>query len=129
MPMCGFNEKMLNGLTAFNEGLVEHGIKFRSEKDHETTDQAIKREISDMTRFLLEVNKIENSAKRKITEGLLNYSMGIYLLIRKVGVENYKKIIKEISEYFKLMDFKFYNELEDKPNDMIELVDFLNELK
>jgi len=53
----------------------------------------------------------------------------INLLPLNIFRREYKKIIKEISEYFKLMDSKFYNELEDKPNDMIELVDFLNELK
>jgi len=43
MPLCGFNEKMLEGIKAFNEGLVEHGLKFRSEKNGETIDQAIKK--------------------------------------------------------------------------------------
>ena len=51
MPLCGFNEKMLNGLAAFNEGLVEHGLLHRSKQHDESVEQGIKREISDMTRL------------------------------------------------------------------------------
>ena len=87
MPLCGFNKKMLKGLTAFNEGLVEYGLEFRSGKNNETIDQAIKREISDMTRFLSEIHRIDDSAKRTLTEGITKYAMGFYLIMRnnKIG--------------------------------------------
>jgi len=74
MPFCGFNEKMLKGLTALSEGLVEHGLKFRCEKNGETIEQGIKREISDMTRLLAETYRIDDSAKRFLTEGIVKYA-------------------------------------------------------
>jgi len=126
MPLCGFNEKMLKGLTAFNEGLVEHGLKFRSEKNGETIDQAIKREISDMARLLSEVHRIDGSAKRILTEGIVKYAMGFYLIMRKTGIEDYKEVIEKITDYFYLMDDKYYSELEGKPDDMKELVELLD---
>lgn len=126
MPLCGFNEKMLKGLTAFNEGLVEHGLKFRSEKNDETIDQAIKREISDMTRILSEIHGIDDSAKRIITEGIVKYAMGFYLIMRSKNIENYKEVIGKISEYFHYMDDKYYSELEGRPDDMKELVELLD---
>ena len=104
MPLCGFNEKMLKALTAFSEGLVEHGLKFRSEKNGETIDQAIKREISDMTRLLAEIHRIDDSAKRILTEGIVRYAMGFYLIMRKNDIENYKEVIGKIGEYFHFMD-------------------------
>lgn len=126
MPICGFNEKMLKGLTAFNEGLVEHGLKFRSEKNGETIDQAIKREISDMTRLLSEIHSIDDSAKRIITEGIVKYAMGFYLIMRKNNIDEYREVIEKINQYFHFMDDKYYSELEGRPDDMKELVELLD---
>ncbi len=126
MPVCGFNEKMLKGLAAFNEGLVEHGLVHRSEKNGETVEQGIKREISDMTRLLCEIHRIEDVSKRTLTEGIVRYAMGFYLIMRKNNVEDYKEVIERISEYFRLMDEKYYSELEGRPDDMQELTEFLN---
>ena len=129
MPVCGFNEKMLKALIAFSEGLVEHGLKFRSEKNGETIDQAIKREISDMTRLLAEIHRIDNSAKRILTEGIIRYAMGFYLIMRKTGIEDYKEVIEKIGEYFHFMDDKYYSELEGNPDDMKILTELLDKKK
>lgn len=126
MPFCGFNEKMLKGLTAFTEGLVEHGLIYRSEKNKETIDQAIKREITDLTRMSLEMNRIDDSAKRVLTEGILKYAMGFYLLMRTKNVDEYKDVIKSIGDYFHFMDNKYYSELEGRPDDMKVLAELLN---
>jgi hypothetical protein len=126
MPICGFNEKMLEGLTAFSEGLIEHGLKFRCEKNGETIEQGIKRELSDMLRLTVEIDKIEDSAKRILTEGIVKYSMGFYLLTRKKGIDNYREDISVLMKYFKNMDSKYYGELEGRAEDMKELVSFLD---
>lgn len=129
MPFCGLNEKMLKGLIDLTEGLVEHGLLYRSKKNNETIDQAVKREISDMTRFLSETHKIDDSGKRMFTEGMIKYAMGFYLITRNNGVDNYKELVSNIGEYFHSMDNKYYSELEGKPDDMKQLVEFLNEFK
>lgn len=126
MPLCGFNEKMLKGLTQFSEGLVEHGLKYRSEKNGETIEQGIKREISDMTRLQMELNNIDDSAKRLLTEGVIKYALAFYLIMRRKGIDNYQKDIQKIMDYFKSMDTKYYSELKDNPEDMKELVKFLD---
>jgi len=129
MPICGFNDKMLKGLTAFNEGLVEHGLIHHSKKNGETLEQGIKREISDMTRLLLEVPKIEDSAKRVLTEGLVRYAMGFYFIMRRENIDDYKQVIGKINDYFKSMDSTYYGELEGKPNDMERLIEHLDKIK
>lgn len=126
MPLCGFNEKMLKGLSAFNEGLVEHGLKYRSKLNNETIDQAIKREISDMTRLLSEIHRIDDNAKRILTEGIAKYAMGFYLIMRKNNIEDYKEIVEKIGEYFYHMDDKYYSELEGNQDDMKELAESLD---
>ena len=129
MPLCGFNEKMLEGNKMFEEGLVEHGLEYRSKKNKETMDQAIKREISDMTRFLLELDRIEDRSKRMLTEGIIKYAMGFYLIIREKGTGEYKKVIEKINEYFFEMDRKYYGELEGEIKDMEILTNLLNKIE
>lgn len=125
--MCGFNEKMLKGLTALTEGLVEHGLKYRCKKNKETIDQGIKREIADMVRLILELNGIDDSAKRIMTEGIVKYAQGFYMHMRKKGIDNYQEDIGKIMKYFEFMDSKYYDKLEGQPEDMKELTKFLNE--
>ena len=88
---CGFNEKMLKGLNEFNEGLVEHGLMFNSKKNNESIEQAIRREISDMTRLLTETHRIDDSSKRLMTEGLVQYVM--YFLFFKFCVCSNQKLV------------------------------------
>jgi len=126
---CGFNEKMLKGLNEFNEGLVEHGLFFKSKKNNESIEQAIRREISDMARLLSETHRIDDSSKRLMTEGLVQYVMCFYMLMRKKNIEDYKAVVKKVSEYFKKMDDKYYSEFEGNPNDMKEIVEFLNDVE
>lgn len=131
MPFCGFNKKMLKGLTAFNEGLVEYGLIYRSEKNGETLDQAIKREISDMARFIPELHRIDDTAKKILTEGIVKYAMGFYLTMRNNNIqdnniEKYKELIGNINDYFHSMDKKYYSTLEGQPNDMKKLTEYLN---
>jgi len=129
MPLCGFNEKMLKGLTMFNEGLIEHGLIYRSSKNGETIDAALKREIADMTRFLLELHRLDDGAKRVFTRGLVKYAMGFYLLVRKHGIEDAVKINQRIIDYCFFMDDKYYSELEGKGDDMVVLTQLLNEIE
>ena len=129
MPFCGFNQKMLDGLKAFTEGLVEHGLEFRSEQNGETIEQAIKREISDMARLLFETQRIDDSAKRVLTEGLVQYALGFYLLVRAKGIESSQELIANVLDYFKSMDEKYYSELEGKPDDMRILAEHLNKIE
>lgn len=127
MPFCGFNEKMLSGLTAFCEGLVEHGLVHRSELNGETVQQAIKREISDLTRILFETHRIDDSAKREMTEGIAKFATGFYMFMRKQEISDYKEAVRRLNEYFHYMDETYYSELEGSPDDMRELAKRLND--
>lgn len=128
MALCGFNQKMLEGLISLSEGLVEHGLKYRCEKNKETIEQGIKREISDMARLIPELHRIDDTAKRILTEGIVKYAQGFYMIMRKTGIKNYKEGIGKISEYFESMDKKYYDELEGKPEDMKQLAQYLNKI-
>lgn len=130
MPLCGFNDKMLQGLNNFNEGLVEHGLVYRGKLNGESLEQGIKRELSDMSRLQPELHRIEDAPKRIITSGIVTYATGFYLIMRQKELsqnpEGYKKFISGINEYFKKMDDKYYSELDGQPNDMRYLATYLN---
>ncbi|MEK6835455.1 MAG: hypothetical protein AABX55_00325 [Nanoarchaeota archaeon] len=129
MPICGFNQKMLEGLIQFHEGLVEHGLIERSKKKNQTIDETLNHEFDDMSRFLIETEKITNPEMREVIEALTRYAKAFYSLVRKNGVNNYKQTIRALNEFYVEMDNKYYSDLEGKPKDMKQLVEYLNSVE
>ena len=78
MPLCGFNQKMLEGLVAFHEGLIEHGLVERSRIRGQSVEETLQRELSDMERFLDETNNLADPKIRELTEALTNYAKAFY---------------------------------------------------
>lgn len=129
MALCGFNKTMLEALNSFNKELINFGLVSRTKNNGETINQGIKREISDMTRLLHETHRIDDAGKRMMTEGLVTFVQGFYITTRKNGVEKSEKTIENIGKYFEAMDSKYYGEFEGKPEDMKELIEFLNKIE
>ncbi len=128
MALCGFNEKMLEGLKLFHNGLVEHGIIERSKKKNQTVGETMNKEIEDMGRFQKELSTIEDSEIRELIRTLTEYACAFYKLIQREGIENYEKLIEKINNLYFEMDDKFYSELEGKPDDMKQLAIYLNKI-
>ena len=126
MPLCGFNQKMLEGLIAFHEGLVEHGLIDRAKKKGQSVEQTLKAELSDMERFLGETCGIEDPKKRAIVEAITNYAKAFYQFIGTEGVDNYRQVAQRLNDFYKKMDDKFYTELEGKQDDMSQLAGYLD---
>lgn len=127
MPMCGFNKKMIEGLKAFHEGLVEHGLIERSKIKGCSIEAILQRELQDMDRFLSETHQIQNPEMREITEAITRYARAFYTLVNKQGIDNYRDTASFLREFYINMDAKFYSDLEGKPDDMRQLADYLNE--
>ena len=126
MPLCGFNQKMLEGLVTFHEGLVEHGVIDRAKKKGQSVEQTLEAELDDMERFLAETPRIEDPQKRAIIEAITNYAKAFYQLVGSQGIDNYPQVIQKLNEFYRNMDHKFYSELEGKADDMRQLADYLN---
>ena len=129
MPICGFNQKMLEGVKDFHEGLIGHGIIDRSKLKNKTTDEIIENEIRDMDAFLREIHNIKDEDVREIIENLTKYSRSFYLLIQKFGLEESSKIIKFLNRIYFEMDRKYYSELEGKKDAMKKLAEHLNKIQ
>ena len=56
MPLCGFDKKMLNGLTLFAQSLYEAAMR-KSKEKHITIEQAMKIEIEEMNEFLFALDE------------------------------------------------------------------------
>ncbi len=119
---------MLEGLVAFHEGLVEHGLVERSRIRGQSVDQTLQRELSDMDRFLAETNNLADPEVRELTEALTNYAKAFYKLAGREGIGDYKDTVRKLDEFYVKMDDKFYKELENQPDDMKKLVGYLNQV-
>ena len=128
MPLCGFNQKMLEGLVAFHEGLVEHGLVERSRIRGQSVGETLQRELSDMERFLGETNNLADPQVKELTEALTNYAKAFYKLVDIEGVDKYKQTVRALNDFYVKMDDKFYRDLDGKPEDMKQLVSYLNEV-
>lgn len=128
MPLCGFNQKMLGGLIAFQEGLVEHGLVERARIKGQSIDETLQRELTDIDRFLGETNNLTDPDVMKLTEAITNYTKAFYKMISRKGIGNYQQTIRALKDFYTEMDRKFYEDLEGKPNDMKQLVSHLNEV-
>ncbi|MEK6937795.1 MAG: hypothetical protein AABX04_01995 [Nanoarchaeota archaeon] len=126
MPLCGFNQKMLDGLRAFNEGLVEHGLIERSERKQQTIDDTLGAELADMKRFLRETPALSDPKVKKLVEGLTIYAQGVYEVMQGQNVSKYGEVVRTLNGLFEGMDSKYYSELEGKTDDMKQLVQYLN---
>ena len=129
MPFCGFNQDMLDGISGFHTGLVEHGIIHRSKIKKQSFDKVMDKELSDMSRFLKETHNIENAEIRELTEALAKYACAFYKFVKVKGVDNYEEIISFLNKYYFAMDDKYYSELEGQPDDMKQLALYLNKFK
>lgn len=56
MPLCGFNAKMLHGLTEFAQGLYEQALK-RSREDGIPIERAFEIEAEEMNIFLTRLDE------------------------------------------------------------------------
>ena len=126
MPLCGFNQKMLDGLRAFNEGLVEHGLIERSERKQQTIDDTLGAELADMKRFLRETPALSDPKVKKLVEGLTIYAQGVYEVMQGQNVSKYGEVVRTLNGLFDGMDSKYYSELEGKTDDIKQLVQYLN---
>ena len=126
MPFCGFNQKMLKGLAEFHEGLVEHGLIERSRKRGQTIEKTLECELSDMNRFIKELDGINDEKKKRIIEFITRHAKAFYELLTSDGIENYKEVIRMLSDFYFKMDDKYYSDLEGQKNDMKKLAEYLN---
>ncbi len=56
MPLCGFNPKMLKGLTMFAQGLYEQALK-RQREDGISIGRAFEIEVEEMNIFLTKLDE------------------------------------------------------------------------
>ncbi len=126
MPLCGFNQEMLEGLRMFHKGLVAHGLLERSKSKNQSISKTLEQELNDMDKFLKEIPRISDPHKRAAIENLTKYAQMFYTLVKQEGIDKADEIIESLNKTYESMDRKFYSELENQPDGMRRLVDYIN---
>jgi len=75
MPMCGFNQKMLEGISLFAEGLFDQAIK-RSNEDNLSLEESFSQEIFEMDIFREILDSKGESLQ--VLKGLTFIAQGMY---------------------------------------------------
>lgn len=65
MPLCGFNPKMIQGISIFAEGLFEATVA-RAEEEGKSLDEAFQIELRDIRLFLQAIEDKHQELKRKL---------------------------------------------------------------
>jgi len=70
----------------------------------------------------------EEAEIKELIEALMRYVTFFNKLVKKKGIDNYRKTIDFINKFYFEMDNKYYSELEGKPEDMKQLAEYLDEV-
>ncbi len=112
MPLCGFNRKMLEGLSLFAEGLFEQAIK-RSGEDGLSLEESLKQEISEMDIFREILDS--KGARFQVLKGITLiaqdlYRQGIASTAEEIK-ENFFDAVAEEKDFCVELDKEYYENL------------------
>ena len=132
MPMCGFDEQMLDGLDDFHQGLVE-AVQRKSKKSNITVKEAVMWELKEMGLFMKELVVLGSETNKQKLVGIANYSSAFYLGALEKSKENNIDIEEAMKEEMKStrgflfeIDKYYYDYLEGKKENPIkELVSWI----
>ena len=83
MPLCGFNQKMIEGIATFSEGLYEATIE-RGRREHPNSLAAVKTEVEEIDLFIKALQEkygmtVETSKKMaEMIYGIAVFSGGLF---------------------------------------------------
>ncbi|MDO8537490.1 MAG: hypothetical protein Q7S21_01260 [archaeon] len=132
MPLCGFDEAMLDGLGMFYKGLAKAVIRKAKEKNISIED-SIKIELNDMGDFLEKLQILGNELNKNKLIGITMYAKTFYLgalsQAKEKGIpieESMEKQIQETRNFLFGVDNHYYSYIEGKKdNPMLELVKWI----
>ncbi|HEC30478.1 MAG TPA: hypothetical protein ENI66_00495 [Candidatus Yonathbacteria bacterium] len=122
MPLCGFNEKMLDGLRQFGEGLFDQA-EYRAKADSVDMLTSFDNEVFEINTFLQILSK-KDPEKFQCLVGIAHITQALYKSGQ--GLESPKgaflKNLDEMLKFFVEIDKKYYDDLrlKDAPQKALE---------
>jgi hypothetical protein len=111
MPLCGFNQKMLDGLRQFGEGLYDQAEK-RAKEDDCTIRESFDNEIQEMDIFF-SILSAKDQIKYQALLGVAHLAQALYRNAQ--GSEAPKEVffseLEKAIDSFVRVDEKYYGEL------------------
>jgi hypothetical protein len=117
MPLCGFNQKMIDGIAAFSEGLMEATLK-RGEENKLDASHAIKTEVTEIALFIERLKEKYGTAvntPKKMAEMIYGIAVFGGALFEATLAEansnknlrsTFDRKVKEISEFLERVEAK-----------------------
>lgn len=127
MAICGFNEKMLEGLRNLFDGAIEFGIVDRAKKNGISTDEQFQEEFKEISQWLFYSKNIRDGPTQKVIEGIGLLIAGVFEKDFERGISNYKEGHILDTNFLRDVDDYFYDDLKGDRNNMSKLFDWVNE--
>ena len=127
MALCGFNDKMLDGIKALLDGAIEYGIIDRARNNHISVDEQFVKEAKEISSFIYNSRNIEDKSTQKQIEGIALLVGGTFEKDQKRGLKNYILSHESDARLLKDLDDNFYGALKGDINNMPKLFEWVNE--
>ena len=128
MALCGFNEKMLEGIKTFLDGAIEYGIIDRAKSKGISVDEQVKNELNEISQWNYYSRNISDGPTQKQIEGLGLLVGGTFEKDQLRGFSNYKTNHVSDAKLLKNIDDYFYNDLNGDVKNMPKLFEYVNKI-
>jgi len=132
MPLCGFDKQMLDGLSAFYNGLAE-AVRRKSIRQNITIVQAIEIELREMDEFIAELPNLNDDLFKQKLIGITHYAQSFYHEVLKRHNETkedinkiMETIIKETRSFLYMIDKMYEERFRKMDSSMKELISWIN---
>ncbi|MDA3836045.1 MAG: hypothetical protein PF542_00320 [Nanoarchaeota archaeon] len=126
MAICGFNEKMLEGLRNLFDGAIEHGIIDRAKKKGIYIEEQFQNEFQEISQWLFYCKNISDGPTQKIIEGIGLLIVGVFEKDLLKGASKYKENHITGTNLLRDLDDYFYGNLKGDKENMPQLFNWVN---
>ncbi len=121
MPLCGFDQQMLEGLKMFHDGLAS--AVTRRTDGGASLEEAIKYELGEIDAFIRELPSLNDDVNRERLIGIAKYARAFYQGALTNGFEREDSSSRD---FLYSVDRAYYERFKGRKDAMAELITFLN---
>jgi len=123
MPLCGFDQQMLEGLKMFHGGLARAVIK-RTNEEKVSVEEAIKYELGEIDAFINELPNLSDEVNRERLIGIARYARAFY---QGALTNGFEKEDSGTRDFLYSVDRAYYEGFRGRKDAMTDLITFLND--
>ncbi|MBI2045386.1 hypothetical protein HYT23_04980 [Candidatus Pacearchaeota archaeon] len=121
MPVCGFDQQMLEGLRMFHNGLAR--AITRRTNEGTSFERAIHYELEEIDAFVNELPNLSDEINRERLIGIARYARAFY---QGALINGFEKEDSVSRDFLYSVDRAFYDRFKGRKESMPDLIKFLN---